>query len=90
MMAIARSDTNTVDGRIDPIAAAIASIFGMRAAGSCAMSRPSMSFTWLAKMITAMPVVKPTVTGKGMYAQEPGGDHDEASHRRGEHQAVIA
>ena len=28
--------------------------------------RPSSSFSWLAKMITAMPAVKPTVTGKGM------------------------
>ena len=35
--------------------------------GSASASRnPSRSFTWLAKMMTAMPAVKPTVTGYGM------------------------
>ena len=34
--------------------------------GSCGKFRPKSGFIWLAKMITAMPPVKPTVTGKGM------------------------
>ena len=29
-------------------------------------ARPSSGLSWLAKMITPMPAVKPTVTGKGM------------------------
>ena len=45
----------------------IASSFGNSAAGSFVMSRPKSSFTWLAKMMTAMLAVKPTITGKGMY-----------------------
>ena len=36
-------------------------------AGSVSMRRPSMSFTWLEKMLTAMPAVKPVTTGCGMY-----------------------
>jgi len=41
--------------------------FGRNAAGSFGSVRPSSSFSWRAKMMTAMPAVKPTVTGKGMY-----------------------
>ena len=35
---------------------------GLRRASGFAWSR-----SWLAKMMTAMPAVKPTVTGQGMY-----------------------
>ena len=41
-----------------------ASILATNGPGSLPSSRrPSRSFTWLAKMMTAMPEVKPTVTG---------------------------
>ena len=43
------------------------SIFGRKAAGSLGRLRPKSSFSWLAKMMTAMPAVKPTVTGNGIY-----------------------
>jgi len=59
-----------------PIAAALilkvsrashsASSFGRKAAGSLGSDNPRSSFNWLAKMMTAMPAVKPTVTGKGI------------------------
>ena len=56
------------DGRrLDrPKLSQIAPSFGSSADGSLVMSRPRSSFTWLAKMMTAMPAVKPTVTGNGM------------------------
>jgi hypothetical protein len=40
---------------------------GRNAAGSFGTASPSKSLSWLAKMMTAIPAVKPTVTGKGMY-----------------------
>ena len=45
--------------------------------------RPSSSLTWLAKMITAMPAVKPTVTGIGDELDE-GAEPEEAD--GGQHQ----
>jgi hypothetical protein len=36
-------------------------------AGTFSTCRPSRSLNWLAKMITAMPDVKPVITGCGMY-----------------------
>jgi len=44
-----------------------ASSLGRNAAGSFGTASPSNSLSWLAKMMTAIPAVKPTVTGKGMY-----------------------
>lgn len=44
-----------------------AASFGMSGPGSLASVRPSRSLSWLARMMTAMPAVNPTVTGKGMY-----------------------
>jgi hypothetical protein len=47
-----------------PIAPPNAANFGMIAPGSFPSSvRPSNSLIWLAKMITAIPAVNPTVTG---------------------------
>jgi hypothetical protein len=47
--------------------------------------------SWLAKMMTAIPAVKPTVTEKGSSEpHETDGDHDEPRHQSGEGQSVIA
>ena len=43
-----------------------AASFGISSPGSWSRLRPSISRIWLARMMTAMPAVKPTVTGKGM------------------------
>lgn len=67
MIAMASNARATVTGFIVCRLSAMAEIFGRRAAGSTAMSSPSSSLTWLAKMITDMPAVKPTVTGNGIY-----------------------
>ncbi len=50
-------------GRAVSIDAQSAPSLGKSGAGSFATSSPSSSLIWLAKMITAMPLVKPTVTG---------------------------
>ena len=55
--------SSTVLASTLPSAPAKASSFGTKAAGSWASVRPSRSLIWLAKMIVAMPAVKPTVTG---------------------------
>ena len=58
------SDSATAAGLIVSSDRASVSILAMKAAGSLPSSlSPSRSFTWLAKMMTAMPAVKPTVTG---------------------------
>ncbi len=67
MIASARAERPTAAGFTVPSAAQMACSFGSSAAGSLAMSRPRSSRSWLAKMMTPMPAVKPTVTGKGMY-----------------------
>ena len=43
-----------------------AGIFSSSSPGSCSSVSPKSSLIWLAKMMTAIPAVKPTVTGKGM------------------------
>ena len=53
----------SADGLIVPMTPHSASILGMRAPGSWAIVSPRRSWIWLAKMMTAMPAVKPTVTG---------------------------
>lgn len=45
------------------MAAPSATILGTKAAGSAPRSRPKSSLSWLARMITPIPAVKPTVTG---------------------------
>ena len=67
MVPMASADRATVVGLIVPSAAQMACSLGSKAAGSAVMSRPSSSRSWLTKMMTAMPAVNPTVTGKGMY-----------------------
>lgn len=42
-----------------------ASILAMNSAGTVVICRPSKSFNWLAAMMTAMPMVKPLITGSG-------------------------
>ena len=51
---------------IVPIALASAESFAASGPGSFVSSSPSRSRSWLAKMMSAMPAVNPTVTGKGM------------------------
>ena len=54
----------TAAGVTDPRAAQSASIFGQSAAGSPpGRLIPKRSLIWLAKMMTAMAAVNPTVTG---------------------------
>ena len=67
MMPMARTDKASVAGLIVLMLSPMAHSFGSNAAGSLAMLRPSSSFTWLAKMMTAIPAVNPTVTGSGIY-----------------------
>ncbi len=67
MIAIVAAATATAIGLIVSIAPASACSFGTNALGSRSASvRPSRSLIWLAAMMTAMPAVKPTVTGNGM------------------------
>ena len=61
--AIASAAIVAAAGRAVSIDAQSAPSLGSSGAGSFATSRPSSSLIWLAKMITAMPLVKPTVTG---------------------------
>ena len=35
----------------------------IKSAGTCGMFSPRKSLTWLEKIMTAMPLVKPTITG---------------------------
>ena len=60
------SDTPAAAGAKLERASQRAGIFARSLPGSCARVSPRSSVSWLAKMITAMPAVKPTVTGKGM------------------------
>ena len=58
------SDSATVAGSTLGRAAHSAGSFSSSGPGSApGKARPSSSLIWLAKMITAMPAVKPTVTG---------------------------
>jgi hypothetical protein len=62
-----RSVMPTVGKCIVGKASRIAMSVGKSADGSCAIVSPKRLRSWLAKMMTAMPAVNPTVTGKGMY-----------------------
>ena len=61
--ATASADRAAVRGWMAPREAHRTDSLGNSSAGSLAMSRPSNSLSWLAKMMTAMPAVNPTVTG---------------------------
>ena len=64
MTAMVRNATTIADGLNVPQAAVSALSFGMSSPGSLPSSdRPNSSLSWLAKMMIAMPAVKPTVTG---------------------------
>ncbi len=64
MMAMVATETLTAPGLMVPLACASASSLGISSPGSLPDSvMPSRSRIWLAKMMTAMPAVKPTVTG---------------------------
>ena len=58
--------------------------------------RPSRSFSWLTAMISAMPTVKPSITGSGTSAMKrpaltkPAGDEDDPGEQRREQQSVEA
>ena len=67
MNAIEKSAIAMAAGRTVPAAAQSAASFGTSSPGSCARSSPNRSFNWLVRMMTAMPAVKPDVTGYGMY-----------------------
>ena len=67
MIATVPSERATAAGEMVGSACHRTGIFANSGPGSGALSvRPRRSLIWLAKMITAMPAVKPTVTGKGM------------------------
>ena len=64
MVAMVSKATRIADGLNVPHAAVSALSFGISSPGSLPSSdRPNSSLSWLAKMMTAMPAVKPTVTG---------------------------
>ncbi len=63
IVAIDTTDSTTVTGLMVPIAFHRAATFGKVSAGSCASVRPNRSRTCVIRMMTAMPAVKPTVTG---------------------------
>ena len=64
MMTTVSSAMRIAEGLNVPQAAASAFSLGMSSPGSLPSSdRPNSSLSWLAKMMTAMPAVKPTVTG---------------------------
>jgi hypothetical protein len=50
-------------GLTDPTCSANARHFSTNSAGTVPMRRPRKSFTWLERMMTAMPLVNPTTTG---------------------------
>ena len=66
MTATVAADTRIAAGVRLSRASQSAGIFSSSSPGSFASVRPNSSLTWLAKMMTAIPAVKPTVTGKGM------------------------
>jgi hypothetical protein len=49
------------------IARTYATHFAMKSAGTASICSPSRSFTWLEKITSAIPAVKPVMTGCGMY-----------------------
>jgi hypothetical protein len=64
MTPIVRAATPTAAGLTVPAASPSATSFSISSPGSLPGSaRPNNSLSWLAKMMTAMPDVKPTVTG---------------------------
>ena len=50
-----------------PILLMYAIHFSTKSLGTCCMVSPSRSFTWVVKMVTAIPEVQPTTMGYGMY-----------------------
>ena len=67
MIAATPTESATAVGETDPSEAHNTGSFSSSGPGSALASvRPRSSLIWLAKMMTAMPAVKPTVTGKGM------------------------
>lgn len=68
----------------------------MNSAGTFSIDSPSTSATWLEKMMSAMPLVKPVTTGEGMYLMmvpelcKPGEDQHHAGHERRDNKPVIA
>ena len=64
MIATPSSETSSASGFSVGSACASATSLGTKAPGSLPSSvRPNSSLIWLAKMMTAMPAVNPTVTG---------------------------
>ena len=66
MIVKAARATASAHGLTESNAWAYASHFGKNAEGTVCISRPSKSRIWLEKMMRAMPLVKPMVTGYGM------------------------
>ena len=65
--AVPRPTAKAAGFSVSPAAASALS-FGSSSPGSGPASRrPPRSLSWLARMVTAMPQVKPTVTGCGMW-----------------------
>lgn len=58
--------TAMVAGRALPRCAKYACQRARNSPGTAPICRPSESLTWLEKMLTAMPAVKPVITGCGM------------------------
>ena len=63
MMPSASTATASAQGLSVPSRAPNACHFATKSAGAAPMRRPRKSFTWLEKMINAIPAVKPIVTG---------------------------
>jgi hypothetical protein len=63
MAPIVSAVTARAEGLSVGSASASAPSLGSSGPGSFSSARPSSSLIWLAKMMTAMPAVKPTVTG---------------------------
>ena len=71
MIARATTATSTAHGAAVSRWAPKARHLSRKSAGTAPMRRPRKSFTWLEKMMSAMPLVKPMVTGKGMNLIAP-------------------
>ena len=71
MMASASAATATAHQLTTSRCRSNAAHFGTKSAGKEPTRRPSRSFTWLEKMISAMPLVNPMVTGYGMNLIAP-------------------
>jgi hypothetical protein len=62
----ARSATIVASALNVPACSANAAHFSVNSGGTAPMLSPKKSLTWLDRMITAIPLVKPTITGCGM------------------------